>query len=68
MKPNESWVPPPAAPERMVVVDEATYLELLVSRRHLERRWDRPTRLLDRHTRELFVHRAEAEGHSLDFR
>lgn len=68
MKPNESWARAAKAPEQIVVVDEGRYVELLLSRRRLDRVWDRPTRLIDLDTREVFVHRAEAEGRQLDLR
>jgi hypothetical protein len=66
MKPNDAWTRPAVAGDRVVLVEESTYVELLISRRRLHRAWDRPSRLIDLETREIFVRRAEEEARRAD--
>jgi hypothetical protein len=46
----------------VVVVDAIDFEQLLISRRKLERRWDKPTQLVDLETNEIYVSREESES------
>ena len=62
MKPTVDWKREEPIPLRVVVVEPSRYAELLISRRKLERLWNRPTRLLDLETHEVFVNQIESDA------
>ena len=62
MKPVEPQQRTRTSAAAVVMVDAVVFEELLISRRRLERRWDKQTQLVDLETHEIYVSREESES------